>query len=625
MSLIAENTLFAHWVRRGHLLESIVFYINKIVQKFLKVTTSNGKNRYPSEIEYLIYDEYQFGENPIFEQYILLENSNTISIDCINLAGSECEVKENTIDWSKKWSDPEDEESLHRWNWAIYKLSSVSKRDKKELAAWALSQQEGWIDKFQREIVDNKTDGKLRWESYTVGERVANSVVFYHHAIGGWPSVKFSESIQDQTVFLINHLEYFGENTGNHVVNNARAIYLAGVAFDCEEWKFLAFAIIEREVPVVMTDDGFMREGSSHYQFLFTRWMLEVYYFASVANDKKMICFLYSYLKLLIKQCHFFLVCNKASDSWDIPLFGDISPDFHPKWLLDIPWSNLVGQSNQYKVTGGNSWSSLWVDKNINKTNNVLFTGVFKVSTISNYAESGWFRASFEDTIIFMRVDKKLIPKSVGHHHHDMYHFCLYCKGRPILVDSGRLNYKDKDPWSEFGVSASAHNSILIDGVGAIPKRSGLYPIEYTQANNRVDFLKKESSIMYTLSSSCFERIDSSLSVVRSITLSKNKCVINDIFSGTGEHLIESFFHWGSSVGISHVSDNVWDIDFGEYTGHFKIFGSDNLKSSLYDGGGSPYGWIVDKYGKKTPSSTLQFSCLSCFPVSIKYELTWSA
>ena len=84
------------------------------------------------------------------------------------------------------------------------------------------------------------------------------------------------------------------------MVNNARAIYLAGVSFDCPEWKELALTIIELGVPLVVTEDGFLREGSSHYQFLFTRWLLEIYYFASIAEDEKMKEFLYPYLQLLL-------------------------------------------------------------------------------------------------------------------------------------------------------------------------------------------------------------------------------------------------------------------------------------------------------------------------------------
>lgn len=620
-----EIKVFIKWVVKWNLHTYIRFFINKIwiyISRYMNSYINNYSYNYPSSVQKKFYKKCQFSV-----EKVIRFSSKKINITSIRLAGTNLSISNNMVDWSKNLTDSEDEESLHRWNWSIYNLSSISEKDKLGLVFWTQKQHESWIEKFQKEISDNATSNQLRWESYTVSERVSNSVIFYHLTLGGWPSVDISNALKEQVYFLIKNLEYFGKNTGNHVINNARAIYLAGVSFDCPEWRELAFFIIERELPVLITEDGFLREGSSHYQFLFTRWMLEISYFSSIVNDKKMRELLSLYVKSLIKQCNFFLVYDKTICKWSIPLFGDISPDFQPEWLLALPWSNLADQPpcllEQYKITN-DSWNSLWISKYINKTDDKLCANRYKINMISNHPESGWFRGGVKGTVIFMRVDKKLIPEYVGHHHHDMYHFCLYYKGQPILVDSGRLNYKYKGLWSEFGISTHAHNSILIDGIGTIPKRSRSYPIEYTQANNRVDFLKKENLIRYILSSSCFKRIDPDLSVSRSITLSENKCLVNDIFYGTGEHLIESFFHWGVDVDISRISKNVWSINFGTHVGHFKIVRAHSLKSSFYDGGRLPLGWVVDKYGEKKSSSTLQFKGLVCFPVTIKYELTWS-
>ncbi len=53
---------------------------------------------------------------------------------------------------------------------------------------------------------------------------------------------------------------------------------------------------------------GFLREGSSHYQFIFTRWIVEISYFAKLYSDNKLIKFLDPFIISLLKQCYFFIV-----------------------------------------------------------------------------------------------------------------------------------------------------------------------------------------------------------------------------------------------------------------------------------------------------------------------------
>ena len=622
--MLANNEIkvFIKWVVKWNLYTYIRFFINKIwnyLSRSRNRYINNYSYNYPSSLQKNLYKKCQFSV-----EKVIRFSSKKINITSIKLAGINLSISNNMVDWSKSLTDSEDEESLHRWNWSIYNLSSISEKDKLGLISWTQKQHENWIEKFQKEISDNATPNQLRWESYTVSERVSNSVIFYHLALGGWPSVDISKALKEQVYFLINHLEYFGKNTGNHVINNARAIYLAGVTFNCLEWRELAFLIIEREVPSMVTEDGFMREGSTHYQFLFTRWMLEVFYFAYIVVDKKMTDFLLSYINLLIKRCHFFLIYNKAEEKWRIPLFGDISPDFSPEWLFMLPWSNLgaplVAPLSQYRVDSANCWNSLWNDVSItdfhidDKTNQ-------KIS--ADYPQSGWFRGHVQNSTVFLRVDKKLVPEYVGHHHNDIYHFCLFCQGYPVLIDSGRLNYNPNSKWSGFGISERAHNSILIDGLGSIPRNNNLYPKSYAQANNRVNFVKKNESIAYSIYSSCFKRIHSNISVIRKIILKKNQCIVEDIFDGKGKHQVESLFHWGDDVKVVSLDENSWRISFGKYTGVFEIIGINKFKSAHYKGNESFLGWTVTEYGNKIPSSTLVFKGMVDFPASVKYKLGW--
>ena len=172
------------------------------------------------------------------------------------------------------------------------------------------------------------------------------------------------------------------------------------------------------------------------------------------------------YFELLICGCEFFLV--ESQKEIDIPLIGDISPDFCPKWLIDLP--NFINRKKNSKIKNP-SWQNIWTNSNetlklVNNKNSS--SKLSKTSLI--YPNSGWYRFQFSDFIMFLRVEKKGVPDYVGHHHHDAGHFCLFYKGIPIFVDAGRLNYKEN-----FGIKPEAHNTIKINNLGCIPNKQTFF------------------------------------------------------------------------------------------------------------------------------------------------------
>ena len=56
-----------------------------------------------------------------------------------------------------------------------------------------------------------------------------------------------------------------------------------------------------------LIDRGFLREGSSHYQFLFSRWMLELRIVGEENNDFQLLDILNGVLFKLIEGCKFLL------------------------------------------------------------------------------------------------------------------------------------------------------------------------------------------------------------------------------------------------------------------------------------------------------------------------------
>jgi len=142
--------------------------------------------------------------------------------------------------------------------------------------------------------------------------------------------------------YLSSNLEYKGSGkTGNHVINNARALLFASILLNNNFFLNLSYSILKKSLHDLISDDGFLREGSSHYQFIFTRWILEMLWLSKISNNCDIYDFLHPFSSKLVKQCRFFIV-EGSDDDLLIPLIGDVSPDFPVSWLSTLPCSTLA-------------------------------------------------------------------------------------------------------------------------------------------------------------------------------------------------------------------------------------------------------------------------------------------
>ena len=60
------------------------------------------------------------------------------------------DISNGKINFYQHFTDPEDEESLHRWNWLLQ--IATNSTGNQHRCYWALTMQELWIENFQHEI-----------------------------------------------------------------------------------------------------------------------------------------------------------------------------------------------------------------------------------------------------------------------------------------------------------------------------------------------------------------------------------------------------------------------------------------------------------------------------------------
>ena len=86
-------------------------------------------------------------------------------------------------------------------------------------------------------------------------------------------------SLVNELNYLLLNMEVYSDKISNHVLNNIRAIFLYSILINNQEYKIFQLKHINF-LKKLINKDGFFIFGSSHYQFIFTKWVLDFYVFS---------------------------------------------------------------------------------------------------------------------------------------------------------------------------------------------------------------------------------------------------------------------------------------------------------------------------------------------------------
>lgn len=502
--------------------------------------------------------------------------------------------------WLQNFTDEEVTSSLHRWNWLLRGITDDTTYLTREQG---LNLMRSWINRCLYKKTFNQ-------DAYSTGDRIVNGTIFLiltgDHNIP--KDIAHAFKIMGQQV--AKNLEYYPLGlTGNHAFNNARALLFSGIVSNTSTAIKLATEIIKERLPIMVTSDGFMREESSHYHFLFTRWILEMLWITEKTNHNTINHFLIPYAKKLIEQCWFFLV-QDSENQWTIPLIGDISPDCPPHWLLNLPWSQIACQFFQPDFIPpfppSKGWANLFglveTTKEKSKKNNVAF---------SYFYESGWFRIDHYSWILFLHAKKCDGKIRASHKHHDLGSFVLYYNNSPLIIDSGRINYTSSER-GLYGKSSYAHNTLMIDNLGATPDVPSWFIEKYSAINPRIDIIENEKSIQLILIHDGFSRLRSDqITHKRIFHLTQESISIEDYLLGHQTHLVDVFFHFSPSISDVKKSHFSWKFKEPCLTFSYNDFNQENMKSGRYS----------NEYGHEEQCNTLHLSGAYKLPCHFSYSI----
>jgi len=535
----------------------------------------------------------------------------------VTLAGAKRQLCSENL-WNLEHNDIEELYALHRFGWLLVVF---------------VEGQLSWKEGFQYIIkwnVDHNIPGYGNgWDSYSISERLSNWIIFL--SVRDTRDGKFEDKVLDkwiynQAVYLIQNLEFRGPATNNHIVNNGRALYLAGLYVNIEEFKQTGQELLLVGIEHLFSPSGFLREGSSHYHILLTRTYLEVIIFAQRFKDTSFEQILIKRVEKLWEAACFFL------EEQPFPVFGDISPDFLTTFHLEI-----------VKV-GGSLFKRPYVSTKVTKVGwHKFFPDVLaeepahekpKKGYVS-YNDAGYIRFRNERITFYAYVNPLGYVPAWSHGHADLGGFIFYLDGHRILIGAGRYRYI-KNSENDYWISAKSHNSITVGNKGLCPVH-GLDSLpefilpEYFQ-KPVVKIIEQDDNNCFQLSLS-FKRVlpyQNEVEVFRKILIGNENLTVNDQILGDGERSICSYFHFSPDLNIYNEETNSTEFKISDNTKQVELSFSyskshKDQKSLNIEHKSDTFGWHSPEYGTIEPCNTLCFSQLDILPTESTYLFSYQS
>ena len=407
---------------------------------------------------------------------------------------------------------------------------------------------------------NNKTKYKLIWESYTISYRIINTINFQKN----YNINLFNKYIKFETQILLKKLEFFHKGINNHILKNSQALIFVGLFLGDKNLSKIGFKILYDSLKILINRNGLLRESSSNYQFLICNLLLEISEFI-LNHKKKPNKILLNYIAKMLNACDFFILKKK------MVIFGDTTPD---KSVEDLE-KNFLSYEQKFP-----------------KTSTLIRKKEFKKRTIKNNLGE-FYKIKNKNIIVFFKFLKQGVLDFLNHEHEDNFHFNLYYKNIPVLVDLNRLNYSKED-----GTFSKYHNSVSVNNLGPLINNSKKYPIKFLKSKNSLKIIKNINILM---ESNCFKFINSDFKWKRNITLSKKEIQLKDVLTSKKNSEKKVYLHFHPNIKFLKRNNNKI-IFFNKKLNlkiELEIFNSKNTKSKINS---SVYS---SSYGSKLNTLTL--------------------
>ena len=286
----------------------------------------------------------------------------------------------------------------------------------------------------QRWLAENPPPRGTAWAPYPTSLRLVNWIKWLVGGAVAGPRVL--ESLAHQTRWLRARLEW--HVLGNHLFVNAKALVLAGRFFTGDEadaWTAQGVAILTRELPEQILEDGGQFERSPMYQALALEDVLDLVNIVRASGSAPpTLARFCDRLCALAPRMHRWLRLLTHPDA-TLVRFNDTADGIAPPVSELDRYAAALGLAGEEPTRAG-------------------LTPLFP---------SGYVRAAFGDAVAFLDVAPVAPDYLMAHGHADTLSFELSLRGRRLIVNGGTSRYgTDAERVRERGTAA--HSTVVVDG-----------------------------------------------------------------------------------------------------------------------------------------------------------------
>ena len=488
---------------------------------------------------------YQNLEKIILKQKYIL-NKNSIKID-LN-SNNKYKIKKFYLNifkkkyyfFSNEWNDKNQYSDIElyfykiRFNWLFFDNNHISIKQKIDL-----------INSFILHY------NYIEIDSYSVGERVSNWIMFLQtnkKNLSLHNKNLFEQSIKKQIILLINNLEFHKEKTNNHLFSNTKAIFLYSIYFESYEFLTLCRELFNFLNQHIFYKSGVLNEGSSHYNLLISKHIIEILYFNKLRKNNILSKKNLNFFKKILSNIYIFCLTR------EIVNFGDSTPDLPIKYLRSLPYIS--------KKIFGINYPVLFKKSEFNCDNyiNIFNLKNIKVPYIKNknfyfYDKiSGYLFIAFHKIKFYSQLVNSNVIKTRSHQHTEIGNFIIYYNDELIFNNLGRKNYNSD---SLKAIGSASQNSyeinhlepLLCHKLNSIPS---IMHEDYFQDSPTYTIKKNDKEIIISSKFMGYKRFLFQSVVNRKFIISKNQIDIFDNISSKNLVSFNSYFHTNLKIKLKN-------------------------------------------------------------------------
>jgi uncharacterized heparinase superfamily protein len=350
----------------------------------------------------------------------------------------------------------------------------------------------------------------------------------------------FAASLYAHGLHIKHRIEHGGRTSTNHYVANLVGLAYIGVALDREEWTMLSERELEKEIKLQTHDDGMHYEASVAYHRLVT----EMFFYFSLLSVRHPDLFTLNdkgFARSLDAMMDF--TARIMDSAGQVPLIGDNdSGRFHNLYPRDDrDMAYLVGFGRGSIEESGSAW-------------------IFGLNA-RHHEEGIQPRAHGSSGLIALRQSDNVLVFSAqanganghGHHtHNDKLALTLSVGGKPFLIDPGTASYTGNPVLRDMFRSTKMHNTVEVDG----EEQNRFSPKDLFSLcdDAQITIVEHKQNERIIAAHSGYERLQHWVRHGRRIEWRENSWLIEDKFTGEGEHEFLWTFHLHEDVSVQELS-----------------------------------------------------------------------